>query len=295
MDGRRDARLPVRRRRARRASSPATSAAPARTRRPAPRLARPCMSLAERSNRRAARLSARRISARCASRARPTRSACGSPRSAFARASQMLHRAGARFVTLLLAETPSRHSMGVFAMRGDLVVAARADAGAARPPTYTALGAVVAGGAVGRAGARRPRRRSPGRLSRSARPDRARRGQLDRRLAGLDVFSLPYRPGALRGLRGDPVPDRDRRRGRAAVADPPVLQAPRTGAPRSQGSNRDEAVHVAERIAGIASVAYALAFSQAVERALGRRSRRRAPSAGAPSTPSWSGSPTTST
>src|SRR5664279_137062 len=57
----------------------------------------------------------------------------------FGRASQMLHRTGARFVTLLLADHPEPALVGAFAMRGDLVVL-RAPIPAGAPPMYTALG-----------------------------------------------------------------------------------------------------------------------------------------------------------
>ena len=57
----------------------------------------------------------------------------------FALASQMLHRAGARFVTLLLAQAPEPAIVGVFAMRGDLLVLS-APTPAQDTPTYTALG-----------------------------------------------------------------------------------------------------------------------------------------------------------
>ena len=41
------------------------------------------------------------------------------------------------------------------------------------------------------------------------------------------MFAIPYGPVRSGDLRGDPVSDRDRRRGRPAHPDPPVLQAPR--------------------------------------------------------------------
>ena len=80
---------------------------------------------------------------------------------AFARAARMLRDAGARFVTMFLAETPEPALVGAFALRGELIVLRAPD----RRPSlrvYGSLGELVAGGAVGRAGARRAsRRRDP--------------------------------------------------------------------------------------------------------------------------------------
>ena len=145
---------------------------------------------------------------------------------------------------------------------------------ARRPPrraaasTYSVDRAMVAGRAVDRAGAGRPHGVRLGRTTSSVPDAPGRRRRSITACAGPRRVLAPVRAGALRGVRGDPVPDRDRRRGRPAHPDAAVLQAPRHGA-ALRGLEPERAVHVAERVAGIASVAYALAFSQAVERALG--------------------------
>jgi hypothetical protein len=51
----------------------------------------------------------------------------------FERASRVLHALGARFVTLLLADTPDPSLLGVLALRGDLIVL-RAASVAGGPP-----------------------------------------------------------------------------------------------------------------------------------------------------------------
>ena len=51
----------------------------------------------------------------------------------------MLRDAGARFVTLFLADTPEPALVGVFALRGELVVLRAPDRGA-DPVTYGSLG-----------------------------------------------------------------------------------------------------------------------------------------------------------
>ena len=185
----------------------------------------------------------------------------------FGRASQMLHRAGARFVTLLVAGSPEPALVGAFAMRGDLVVL-RAPIPSGSLPTYTALGpwwpaarwteqeladrhGAVPVGLVALPGLTRP--------DASA---------LEHAIAGLDVFSLPFGPvrsGVFEAIQflietgGEDV---------TRIRTRPFFKH-RGLEDRAIGMTPTEAVHVAERIAGISSVAYAVAFSQAVERALG--------------------------
>jgi formate hydrogenlyase subunit 5 len=185
----------------------------------------------------------------------------------FGRASQMLHRTGARFITLLLADRPEPALVGAFAMRGDLVVL-RAPMPAGAPPTYTALGpwwpaarwteqelaerhGAVPVGLVPRPGLTRP-------------DDSA----LDHAVAGLDVFSLPFGPvrsgvfEAIQFLIETGGEDVTRIRTRPFFKHRGLEE-------RATGMVPEAAVHVAERIAGVSSVAYAVAFCQAVERALG--------------------------
>ncbi len=113
---------------------------------------------------------------------------------------------------------------------------------------------------LGRARAARPRPASSltaiptcGRCSGSTRTrcvDRRRRRRV----------RAPVRPDPLRRLRGDPVRDRDRRRGHPGARGAPGLQAPRARGSASPASPRTHGVALAERVAGIASVAHALAY-----------------------------------
>jgi formate hydrogenlyase subunit 5 len=186
---------------------------------------------------------------------------------AFGRASQLLHRAGARFVTLLLAGLPEPSLVGAFAIRGDLIVL-RAPTRGAAPPTYTALGpSWPAARWTEQELADRDGVKPVGlhELPHITHPDA---DALDHAIAGLDVFSLPFGPvrsgvfEAIQFLIETGGEDVTRVRTRPSFKHRGLEQRIATMTP-------DEAVHVAERVAGISSVAYALAFSQAVERALG--------------------------
>jgi formate hydrogenlyase subunit 5 len=186
---------------------------------------------------------------------------------AFGRASQMLHRAGARFVTLLLARFPEPAIVGAFAMRGDLVVL-HAPTPPAEPPTYTALGPWwPAARWTEQELADRHDVRPVGlvELPDLTRPEA---DVLDHAVQGLDVFSIPFGPvrsgifEAIQFLIETGGEDVTRIRTRPFFKHRGLEQ-------RVVGMTPVEAVHVAERIAGVSSVAYALAFSQAVERALG--------------------------
>jgi formate hydrogenlyase subunit 5 len=186
---------------------------------------------------------------------------------AFGRASQMLHRAGARFVTLLSAQWPEPAIVGAFAMRGDLVVL-RAPTGGVDLPTYTAIGPWwPAAQWAEQELADRHDVRPTGlvALPKLTRPDA---DALDHAVEGLDVFSIPYGPvrsgifEAIQFLIESGGEDISRIRTRPFFKHRGLEQ-------RFAGLRPAQAVHVAERIAGISSVAYALAFSQAVERAIG--------------------------
>jgi Ni,Fe-hydrogenase III large subunit len=186
----------------------------------------------------------------------------------FERASRILRALGARFVTLALADTPARSLLGVFALRGDLI-ALRTVLDEDEPASYGSLGAwwpaacwaeqeLVERHGPRPAGAASLRRRL-------TEPDA---DSLDRRVSGLDVFALPYGPvrsGVFEAIQfqietgGEDVP---------WIQTRPFFKH-RGMEQRMVGLNPQDAVHVAERVAGIASVAYATAFSQAVERALG--------------------------
>ena len=184
----------------------------------------------------------------------------------FERATRLLREAGARFITLFLGGMPEPSLVAAFALRGELIVL-RAPTGSHDPVVYGSIGA-------GWPAADGPSRSSSsaGASNRSATPQHA--GSRIRMRIGWTAperpgcFQLAVRPGALWSLRGDPVPDRDRRRGRSASGTRPFFKHRGIEA-RFSGLDPNTAVHVAERVAGIASVAYACAFCQAVERALG--------------------------
>jgi Ni,Fe-hydrogenase III large subunit len=186
---------------------------------------------------------------------------------AFEPAVRMLKDAGARFVSMFLAETPEPALVGAFALYGDLVVL-RAPTGDADHVVYGSIGAwwpaarwaeqeLVERHGVRPLGVRYERRLTA--------PDA---DALDRRVQGLDVFTLPYGPvrsGVFEAIQfqietgGEDIP---------RIQTRPFFKH-RGMERRLAGMTPDRAVHVAERVAGIASVAYATAFSQAVERALG--------------------------
>lgn len=184
----------------------------------------------------------------------------------FPRISLGLRDLGARFVTLMLSNNPARAIVGVFALRGD-IVAVRADLDDGPLPDFDLRGSWPAvswaelellerHGTAGRGPADRPRLTVPD------------AGQVSRATAGADVFVLPLGPvrsGIYEAIQfvietgGESVPRLQTRpffkyRG---------LEARMVGLPVAKG------IHVAERIAGIASVAYATAYCHAVERSLG--------------------------
>ena len=186
---------------------------------------------------------------------------------AFERAARTLRDAGARFVTIFLAETPEPALVGAFALRGELLVL-RAPAENANPVVYGSLGdwwpaarwaeqELVERNSLHPVGVSYERHLTA--------PDA---DLLDRRVQGLDVFTLPYGPvrsGVFEAIQfqietgGEDVP---------RIQTRPFFKH-RGMEDRFAGLDPDGAVHVAERVAGIASVAYAIAFSEGVERAVG--------------------------
>ena len=170
-------------------------------------------------------------------------------------------------MTLLRAQLPETAIVGAFAMRGDLVVL-RAPTGQADPPVYTALGPWwPAARWAEQELADRHGVRPVGlvELPHLTSPDA---DALDHEVGGLDVFSIPYGPvrsgifEAIQFLIETGGEDVTRIRTRTFFKHRGLER-------RFVGLTPDQAVHVAERVAGISSVAHALAFSQAVERALG--------------------------
>ncbi len=193
---------------------------------------------------------------------------------AFERAARMLRGVGARFVTILIADTPGPALVAAFAVRGELVVL-RAPTGNADPVIYGSIGAWWPAARwaeqelIERHGARPVGAHPHGRLTA---PDA---DLLDRRVEGLDVFVMPYGPvrsGVFEAIQfqietgGEDV---------ARIQTRPFFKH-RGMEQRFAGLAPGTGVHVAERVAGIASVSYATAFSQAVERALGAPAPPRA-------------------
>ena len=150
---------------------------------------------------------------------------------------------------------------------------ARRAARAARTarPRVPSLGAWLAGGTLGRAGAARACTAlvPVGHPTCERRLTRPTPTCSTRRVVGLDVFVIPYGPirsGVFESIQflietgGEDVP---------RTPDAAVLQAPRHRAALRGAAIPTTRSSVAERVAGIAGVAHAIAFSQAVERALG--------------------------
>ena len=179
----------------------------------------------------------------------------------FDRGADALREAGARFVTVFKTGAPEATMAGVFARHGELIVltapfdaAALTRLGDSWPAASWAARELVERAAPAGAGE-----------SFLTAPDASR---LDGRVRGLDVFTIPYGPvrsGIFEAIQfqietgGEDVP---------AIQTRPFFKH-RGMEARFAGLQPDRAVYVAERVAGIASVAYACAFSQAVERALG--------------------------
>jgi formate hydrogenlyase subunit 5 len=175
-----------------------------------------------------------------------------------------LHAAGARFVTALRTIAPEPALARVFALRGELVmlrVALEELSGKAYPEVGEWWPAAR--------WAERELAERDGAASVDGQPafTRPNADALDRSVDGLDVFSLPFGPvrsGIFEAIQfdietgGEDVP---------RIHTRPFFKH-RAMEQRLVGLPPEKAVHVAERVAGIASVAYACAFAQAVERAL---------------------------
>lgn len=184
----------------------------------------------------------------------------------FGAAMRALHDAGARFVMLTTARDGGL--LGVVALRGQLAIVAAA-AGADGLVRYDALGSwwPAARWAELELREREPAVQPQG-LPSEARLPGSDADRLDRRVDGFDVFALPYGPvrsGVFEAIQfvietgGEDVPRLQTR---------PFFK--RRGLERrAVGMAPEQAVYVAERVAGIATVAHACAFAHAVERAAG--------------------------
>jgi formate hydrogenlyase subunit 5 len=192
----------------------------------------------------------------------------------FERASRRLAREGARFITLTIASAPERSLLACFALRGRLIVL-RAVA-EQEPIRYGSLGSwwsaarwaeaeLVARGSVDPVGYEGPpAAREADALARQP-PDA---DALTREVSGLDVFTIPYGPvrsgifEAIQFVIETGGEDVLRLHTRIGFKHRGLEE-------RMRGMAPQDGVYVAERIAGIASVAHACAYSQAIERALG--------------------------
>ena len=178
------------------------------------------------------------------------------------RAIGLLRKAGARFVTMTLCREPERSILVVLAHRGSLIVL--------RTPDEDCR---LLDGAFGKewpaadwAERELRERHGPtpsGRLLTAPDPD-----ALDRRVDGLDAFVIPH--GPVRSGIFEAIQFQIETGGESVVAlQTRPFYKHRGMEERFRGVPVADAVHIAERVAGIASVAYASAFSQAVERAIG--------------------------
>jgi formate hydrogenlyase subunit 5 len=196
------------------------------------------------------------------------RAAAGS----FVPACRALRDAGARFVTVFSSGEGERSPSAVFALRGELILL-RVPAGDG--PELQSIGAWwPAARWAERELAELHGVPSEG-LERAGRLTAPDADALQAHVQGLDVFSIPYGPvrsGIFEAIQfhiesgGEDVPHIQtrpffKRRGMEA---------------RFAGLALEQGAQVAERVAGIASCAYATAFSEAVERALGVSPPRRA-------------------
>jgi Ni,Fe-hydrogenase III large subunit len=182
----------------------------------------------------------------------------------FDTAARELRNAGARFITIFLAHTPARTLTAVLALSGRLVLL-RAPLTAGLPFQAAELGGWWP---AARWAAKELLESELGNASPTPRLTKPDADLLRPTVAGLDVFTIPYGPvrsGIFEAIQfqietgGEDVPRLQTR---------PFFKHRGIEA-RFAGLRPDVAVHVAERVAGIASCAHAAAFSQAVERALG--------------------------
>ncbi len=193
----------------------------------------------------------------------------------FGDAVRELRQAGARFITLFLAEIPKLALTAAFALYGELVLL-QAPAGESGVIAYSEMGEWWPATAWAE---RELLERDP-RISGAHRNDQPQlthpdADRIEHAVTGLDVFAIPYGPvrsGVFEAIQflietgGEDVPRLHTR---------PFFKH-RGIESRFVGLTPDVAVHVAERVAGIAANAYGCAFSHAVERALGVEPPRQA-------------------
>jgi Ni,Fe-hydrogenase III large subunit len=189
----------------------------------------------------------------------------------FETAARRLRDAGARFITMFVAHVPERSLTAVCALYGELLLL-RAPLGNDPPCRAMSIGAWWP---AARWAERELLETEPGDVSSEPRLTAPDGDLVQPSVTGLDVFTIPFGPvrsGIFEAIQfqietgGEDVPRLQTR---------PFFKR-RGMETRFAGLRPEVAVHVAERVAGIASSAYATAFSQAVERALGVAAPRRA-------------------
>lgn len=185
----------------------------------------------------------------------------------FSTAARVLHAAGARFVTLHEALAPERSVVLVCALAAHLV-ALRAPVGDGDRLHHERLGRWWPAADWPERELAERQGLVPMGLDRASGLTAPDADRLDRRVEGLDAFTIPYGPirsGIFEAIQfqietgGEDV---------LRLQTRPFFKH-RGLERRFRGLDPSRAVHVAERVAGIAGVAHACAFSQAVERALG--------------------------
>jgi Ni,Fe-hydrogenase III large subunit len=180
----------------------------------------------------------------------------------FDAAAHKLKDANARFITIFQTHEPALQA--VFALQGQLVVLKTK----AQPNELPGLLDIATWWPAASWAARELLERNAPAAAHEPFLTEPNADRLDPAVAGLDVFTIPYGPvrsGIFEAIQfqietgGEDIPRLQTR---------PFFKH-RGMEARFAGLEADRAVYVAERVAGIASVAYACAFSQAVERALG--------------------------
>jgi formate hydrogenlyase subunit 5 len=188
------------------------------------------------------------------------------PVSTIDRAASALGREGGRFVSLFVAERPNRSLVALYALRGELVVLRASLSENAQ--AYASLSIESPAALWAERELHDVEQVVPvghPELDRITRPDP---DVWRRRVSGPDAFVIPYGPirsGVFEAIQfiietgGEDI---------LSLQVRPLFKR-RGLESRFVGLTFDHAVYLAERVAGVASVGHALAFSQAVERALG--------------------------
>lgn len=170
-----------------------------------------------------------------------------------------LRQAGARFITMTVAAEPEPSVLLILAHRGAVVVLRTLELHANLSQGWPA---------VERAERELFEEHGIGIVTGGRRLTAPDADALDRRVEGLDAFTIPY--GPVRSGIFEAIQFQIETGGESVVSLQTRSFFKRRGMEaRFRGMTIYEGVHVAERVAAVASVAYALAYSHAVERAIG--------------------------